>query len=382
VKGAVTAEQTLTVARALAPVIAKRAAEIERARRVPRDLVDELAAADCFRVLLPVSHGGLGGDLAGAMRVFETLARADASVGWTVMIGACCWCDVVGLPRATFDALFARPRAILAGVFSPSGSITRESGGYRVTARWSFASGCEHADWLFGNCVEGIVDGRPLLRMAVFSPEQVVIEDTWTVSGLSGTGSHHFRADDVFVAGDWTVDPLADRPCIDEVVARVPVPALLSLAIGAIAVGIAQGALDDIVALAAGKTPLLAAGKLATNPHFQFQLASADTALRAARALLYEGAESIWTSATRATPLTLEQRAHVRSAGVWATQTAVEAVTAAFRAGGGSALYADSSLQRRLRDVHAVTQHFLVRPDTLTTAGAVLAGQRISVPIF
>lgn len=370
-------------ARALAGAIGSRAAEIERARRVPRDLLADLVAAGCFKVLLPASHGGAGGDLSSAMRLFETLARADASVGWTVMIGAICWCDVVGLPRATFDELFGgRGPVIMAGVFSPSGSIAAERDGYRVKGRWSFASGCEHADWLFGNCVESVTDGVPQLRMAVFSPDQVVIEDTWTVSGLSGTGSHHFRVDGVRVPAARTLAPLADPPCIDDVIARVPVPALASLSIGSIAAGIAQGALDDVIALAVDKTPLLAQSTLAKNAHFQFELARADTELRAARALLYESAGSIWATVAAGSPLSLEQRARVRAAAVWATERAAEVVTRAYRGGGGGSIYAGSALQRRLRDIHAVTQHFLVRPDTLTTSGAILAGQDISVPVF
>jgi alkylation response protein AidB-like acyl-CoA dehydrogenase len=376
-------EDTLGAARALADTIARRAAEIERTRRVPSDLLHELIAAGCFRVLLPESHGGFGADLSSAMRLFETLARADASVGWTVMIGAGCWLDLVGLPRRSFDALFAaRPHVITAGVFNPSGSIAAENAGYRVTGRWSFASGCEHADWLFGNCVERVVDGAPKLRIAVFSTEQVGIEDTWHVSGLCGTGSHHFRVDGVFVPAERTLDPLADKACIDDAIARTPVPAVLSLGIASVAVGIAQGALDDVVVLAKEKTPLLAATTLAANAQFQFELACADTTLRAARALLYEQAESLWEIAVGSSQPTLEQRAHVRAAAVWATSRAVDVATGAYRAGGGSSLYAGCALQRRLRDVNAAAQHFLVRPDTFTTAGAILASQDVAITVF
>src|SRR5262245_12941537 len=95
-------EAPLEAARRLAPVIAKRAPEVETARRMPHDLVDELATAGCFCVLTPTSHGGLGADLLSALKMFETLARADASVAWTVMIGGTSWIDLVGLPRATF----------------------------------------------------------------------------------------------------------------------------------------------------------------------------------------------------------------------------------------------------------------------------------------
>jgi alkylation response protein AidB-like acyl-CoA dehydrogenase len=246
----------------------------------------------------------------------------------------------------------------------------------------SFASGCEHADWLFGNSVEEIDDDGPRLRMAVFSPAQVVIEDTWNVFGLSGTGSHHFHVDDVLVSSDRTLVPLLDEPCIDAVIARIPPPSLLSLNIASIAVGIGRGALDDIVELARAKTPLLAGSILARNGHFQFALANADVALRAARALLYESAEAAWATVAGGSPLSLEERARIRAAAVWATDRATEVVTAAYRAGGGSSVYASSPLQRRLRDVNVLTQHFLVRKDTLTTAGAILAGQEVSVMVF
>jgi len=373
----------LDAARRLAPSIAARADEIEADRRVPRDLLDELIAARAFRVLRPATHGGLGADLPGAMRVYEALARADASVGWTVMIGSGSWCDLASLPRATFDELFSRaPDVITAGVFSPTGSIAAADGGYRATGRWSFASGCEHADWIYGNCVEAVVDGVPQLRIAVFSPDQVVIEDTWTVSGLCGTGSHHFHVDSVAVPADRTLVPMVDAPSIDAPIVRVPVPALLALAIASVAVGSAQGALDDIVALASEKVPLLDRRPLAANPTFQLELATVDTELSAARALIYETAEAAWEVATGAAEFTLHRRARIRAAAAWATERAADVVRVAHRAGGGGAIYAVSPLQRRLRDINALTQHFLVRRDTLTTAGAILAGEDVDVMVF
>jgi alkylation response protein AidB-like acyl-CoA dehydrogenase len=376
-------QHVLDRARELAPKISGRAAEIESARRVPRDLLDELIGAGCFRVLMPRSHGGIGADVPSGMRVFEALAEADASVAWTVVIGANAWLDVAGLPRASFDALFAAtPDVIIAGAINPSGSIAAVDGGYRVSGRWGFASGCEHATWLCGNCVEGMVDGVPQLRMAVFSPDEVVIEDTWKASGLCGTGSHHFHVADVVVPAERTLRPLVDEPCLDEPIVRIPPPPLYALAIASVAIGIAQGALDDIVALATSKVPLLAGAPLAANPLFQFELATADTELRAARALLYDTAESVWATAADGQPFTLEQRARARAAAVWATTRAAAVVDTAYRSGGGSSVYVDSPLQRRLRDIHAVTQHFLVKRDTLTTAGAILAGQDVTVMLF
>jgi alkylation response protein AidB-like acyl-CoA dehydrogenase len=377
------AAEVLAAAERLAPTITSRAPEIEAGRRIPRDLLDDLLAAGCFRILVPRSHGGVGADLATAMRLNETLARADGSVGWTVMIGAGAWFDLSALPRPSFDALFAHgPDVLAAGAFNPTGRIVAEDGGYRVTGRWGFASGCEHANWLFGNSVEGVVDGVPQLRIAVFAPDEVTIEDTWNVSGLCGTGSHHFRVDDAFVPADRTFRPLVDAPSLDAPIVRIPPPSVIPLLISSVALGIARGALDDIVSLSAEKVPLLAPAPLAADPVFHLDLADADTELRAARALVYEVTEEVWAAATAGDELSMEQRARVRAAGVWCAARAAVVVETAYRSGGGSSLYAESPLQRRLRDIHALTQHFLVRRNTLVTAGAVMAGQDVQVMVF
>ena len=112
-----------------------------------------------------------------------------------------------------------------------------------------------------------------------------MIEDTWTVVGLSGTGSHHFHVDGVDIPAERTCVPMSEDPCVDDPIVRIPIPALISLGIGSVAVGIAQGAIDDIVALAAEKVPLLDHEPLAAGQQFQFELGRADTELRACRGL-------------------------------------------------------------------------------------------------
>lgn len=377
-----TPEAVLSAVTSLTPTVRARAAEVEAARRLPADLLAELRDAGAFGILRPPSHGGAGADLVAAGRVFETLARADASVAWTVMIGAGTWCDLVELSRSDFDAVLSSPDSIGAGAFSPSGSLTKVAGGYRVEGRWGFVSGCEHADWLYANGIEGVVDGVPQMRMAVFTPDQVTIEDTWNVSGLRGTGSHHIRVDGVVVPASRTMVPMAGNPCIDTPIVRIPPPSVFSTFIAALAVGVARGALDDVVDLAAGKVPLLDHAPLATNARFQYSLAVADTDVRAARALLDETAGWMWATAIAGDELTIDQRGAIRAAAAWATTRCASAVDVAYEAGGSSSLYADCALQRRWRDIHALTQHFLVKADTMTAAGAILAGQEITVPVF
>lgn len=98
--------------------------------------------------------------------------------------------------------------------------------------------------------------------------------------------------------------------------------------------------------------------------------------------MLLELAQAAWDNATTATEATFTERARVRAATTWATGRAATVVATAYRNGGGTSLYLDHPLQRRLRDAHALTQHFIVKPDTLTAAGAVLAGHEPGVPVF
>jgi indole-3-acetate monooxygenase len=369
---------TLEAVAALAPVIGARTEEIERGRRVPPDLVDELTAAGCFRMLVPRSHGGTELALPAEMRVIEELARADGSVGWTAMIGCLAPVLLGKLPRETLDAMYAEgPDVILGGTFKPSGMATPVDGGFRVTGQWSFASGCQHCHWFIAHCI--VDDGRePPIRMMVLPPADVEIKDTWSVAGLCGTGSHDFVVNDAFVASERSF-VLWDEPCLDVPVLRIPELSLSSLAFGAVAVGIAHGALGEVTSLATGKVPLFSDGTLASNPLFQNQLADADARLRGARALLYGDAETAWATAVAATPFTPDHRARIRATNTWVTRTAASVVDMAYTAGGGSSLYSSSPLQRRLRDIHALTQHFAVKPDTFTKAGAVMAGQDVDL---
>ena len=164
---------------------------------------------------------------------------------------------------------------------------------------------------------------------------------------------------------------------------RIPPPTLISQLIAGVAVGIAQGAVDDLVALAAHKVPLLDAAPLAADPLFQVDLADADTDVRAARALLAATADELWAGASPVSRSRLALRARARATAVWVTSRAPRRWSprrTAPRAAPPST--PTSPLHRRLRDVHTLTQHFLVKRATLTTAGAVLAGREVAVPVF
>jgi alkylation response protein AidB-like acyl-CoA dehydrogenase len=362
--------------RRLTPAITGRSAEIEEARTLPHDLLDELVAAGCFRSLVPRTHGGDETALVDHLVMLEELARADGSVGWTVMIGAAAPVLLGHLPAASFDAVYAGgPDVITAGTFNPTGTATRVDGGYHVSGRWSFASGCRHADRFIAHC--RVDDGSvPPLRMMVLPAADVRIVDTWSTLGMCGTGSHDFIVADLAVADEWTFSVFA-APELDFPALRIPELCLSTMAFAAVAVGIAAGALAEITELATSKVTMFADAPLAANPLFRNQIGEAHATLRAARALLHQDASAAWAAALEGAEFDDSVRACFRSATTWITTTAAHVVDVAYRAGGGTALYTSSPLQRRLRDIHTLTQHFGVKLDTYTLAGAVLAGQDV-----
>jgi alkylation response protein AidB-like acyl-CoA dehydrogenase len=361
----------LEAARDLAPEIARRAPEIEAGRRLPPDLVAALRSAGVFRMLVPRAFGGDAVDFPVSAAVLEELAGADGAVGWTAMIG----CETAQifclLPRPTFERIYrAGPDVICAGAFAPEGVAEPGPGGLRARGRWGFASGCQHADWLFGNCaVQSSGPGPPPLRCVALPAERWQIHDTWRVLGLRGTGSHDIELPETVVPEDQTFQLFGGVPTLAGPHFAAPL-AQFSLHIGCVALGIARGALDDLVTLArGGKRRLYAASSLAESPLFQHALGRAALDLEAARALLFGRVAEFWADAC-AGAVPPERVPHFLSAVAWTADTCARVVGACYRAGGGSALREASPLQRRLRDIQTLTQHASVQDSVFTTAGA------------
>jgi alkylation response protein AidB-like acyl-CoA dehydrogenase len=370
--------------RDLAPSISARSPEIDAGRRLPPDLLAQLKAAGCFRMFLPKSHGGLDVDVPASMEIIETLATADGSAGWVVMIGSETPMFLALLSRKRFDHLYANgPDVIIGGAFAPRGQAEVIDGGYRVSGRWSFASGCQHSDWLFGNCVvteegkprPGLIPGTPEARAMMFAPPKAQIIDTWSVNGLRGTGSHDIAVENLVVPADDSFDIFLGQ-------SSVPGPSMAepllyaALHIGTVAIGIAQRALTEIVALAnTNKRRLYASASLAESPLFQFRLGQADASLRAARNLLRSEADAVWNSAVAGNPISIDGRAPVMAAIAWAVHTCAAVVDSCYKAGGGSSPYDGSPLQRCMRDIQTLTQHAAVAESWLTTSGAAILGR-------
>jgi alkylation response protein AidB-like acyl-CoA dehydrogenase len=378
-----TMTSTLERVRELTPAIRQRSREIELARRVPLDLIAELKAAGCFRMHVPTEHGGDDLTLSQALEVIEELAGADGSTGWTTMIGSDSPILFSRLPRAMFDAIYADgPDVIGAGALAPKGQAMRVDGGYCVSGQWSFGSGCQHADWLIAHAVvveqsqpQPLPIGAPDMRVAVFPANQVEIVDTWHVVGLNGTGSHDFRLRDAYCPEERTFS-LMGPPSVANTGFRIPLLGQLSLNLAAVAVGIGRGALDDIAELArGGKRRVFASNRLAASGVFQDKLGEADASVRGARALLHADAEVAWAKASHGEEFSPLERLRIRATAAYVVRLMAQVVDLAYTSGGGSAIYEASPLQRRLRDIRALTQHIGVSGEAFEHVGALLAGE-------
>jgi alkylation response protein AidB-like acyl-CoA dehydrogenase len=372
----------------LLPAIRSRRQEIEQARRMPRDLVEELRKTGIFSLSVPRAIGGEEARPADIMRAIEAVATADGSAGWCAMIANGSNIAAGYMKEAGAKEVFADPTAASAGIAAPAGKAVRVDGGVRVSGRWPFASGITHCAWVWAGCLV-MEDGRP--RMTPRGPEivhacmpvsEVVIHDTWHVSGLCGTGSNDFSAADVFIPEQRIfalLDPSGHRA---EPLYQMPPLTLFVFQVVCVSLGIARSALDDLTELAQAKVPSLYTEVLAEKPIAQIELARAEAALGGARSFLYDTVEDMWQSVCAGRAPTKRQLALGRIAATHAAETAATVTRTANTLAGGSSIYSTSSLQRHARDAEAVTHHFTVAPHTWEEAGRVLLGREPNVPVF
>ncbi len=374
-------------ARDLARLIAAEADAIERGRRLTEPVVEELHRARHFRMLYPRSVGGDEVEPAVYIDAVGELARADGSVGWCVSIANSIGLFAPYLEPEAARTVFGLPRATCA--WGPPNECRGIAvpGGYRVTGRWDFASGCRHASWMgaHGTVVEpdGSVRlnnfGRPTLRTWLFPVEQARLLDNWDPIGLRGTASESYTVEDLFVPEEFTgtrEDPTLRRE--PGPLYAFPQQTLYSVGIASVALGIARGMLDAFVELALRKTPR-GTGRLADNAVIQAEVARAEARLGAARCYLIDTVTEIYRRAgqmasTDAAPIDIPDRARARLAGSNAITSAVAVANRTYKAAGVDAIFPGSPFERRFRDIHTLSQQIQSRDAHYETVGQVLLG--------
>jgi len=369
-------------ARDLAPAIEAAADQIEQTRRLPARLLDDLHAARLFRMLLPRSVDGDEVDPGAYVRAIEELSRADGSVGWCVSIANSTGLIAPYLDREVARTIWGDPRATVAWGPPNESRAAAVPGGYRVTGRWDFASGCRHSRWMGAH--GGVVEpdgslrlnsaGRPTLRSWLFPVEQTTLLDTWDPIGLRGTASDSYTVADLFVAEEYS--STREDPNLRREPGRLyafPQQTMYSVGIGSVALGIARGMLDAFIEPAGRKTPR-GTGRLADSAVVHAEVARAEARLGAARAYLLDTVDSIYAAADEVAPVDVPDRARVRLAAAHLITNAVAVADYTYKAAGVDAIFPGSPFGRRFRDIHTLSQQIQSRDAHYETCGQVLLG--------
>jgi indole-3-acetate monooxygenase len=377
---------------ALAPLIQESLNAMEAERRLAPSVVDALRKLGAFRLAVPHDYGGLELDPMTQVRVVEELSRIDGSVGWCAMISS----------AGSFAGAFLTPTVAqrvcgsvdfsLAGQVVPVGRAKVAEGGYRVTGRYRFGSGCQHASVISGGCVvfeddkpRQLTNGRPEIRVMMFPPSSCKILDTWHTTGLAGTGSHDFAVEDVFVPFEesWS---FAERPQCSGPLYRFP-PLFLVTHAG-VPLGIARAALDAVIELAQSKElmpdphKLFGARLLRDESRVHEAIAVAEGALAAVRSFVYSSLEELWDTLTRKEKPSPRQRALYRIMLIDVHRVAKEVVSSMYDLAATSAIYRSHPLDRLMRDILTACQHGVVHPKMYRPAGRLLLGLESGDPLF
>ncbi|CAA0114337.1 Flavin-dependent monooxygenase, oxygenase subunit HsaA [Halioglobus japonicus] len=370
-------KKLLEAAADLAKQCCARGDEIEQARRLPPDISLELARAGFYRMGVPKAVGGLESPPALSSKVFETLATGDASAAWVAFIGATSGTTLSAIPESAARKVFSAPETLITGVYAPTGRAEKTEGGFRVSGKWQWGSGSQNAAWVLGGCMlfedgEPMLDqnGRPRMHMVLMPQSDVQFLDTWHVSGLCGTGSLDYQVEGLFVPEDQVVGYLNREAEALSPLYAFPSFTFLALGIGAVCLGIARAAIDELLALALSKKRVGARKTVAEQQVSQIKLAQAEADLRSARLFYYDTLQEMWESAITGQPFLVEQRRNLRLATTNAVIRSVGVVDEMYNLGGGSAVYRGSRLQRHFRDIHVAKTHIMVSQSTLETIGA------------
>jgi indole-3-acetate monooxygenase len=354
----------LEAARSLERLIRSTADEAEAARRYPRHVIQAMAEAGIFRMLVPREAGGQELDPLTLLDVVEEVSRVDGSAGWVAMIGSGAGFISGFVSAEVARQIFADPLGCLCGnLGAPTACAAVVPGGYRVTGRWPFVSGCEHSTWLSGLAVVGDVP-----RIMVFPRADGEIIDTWSVTGLRATGSHDVAVSDLFVPEErsfwWADGPKQPGPLYGV--------RFMLITHAAHALGIARAAIDALIELAEVKVPTRSTALLKDRPLIQAQVAQAEALVQSARDFMWCATAEAWAALCAGRPVDGRQRVRLRLAMTHAVQASAKAVDLMWAAGGSSPIYTSSPLERCFRDIHVATQHAAVATLSWETIGKAL----------
>lgn len=379
--------------RDLLPGIRERADEAERLRVVPEASIKELEEVGFFRLLQPRRFDGLEADPVDFYTAVRDIAGACGSTGWvSSVVGVHPW-QIALFPDAAQQAVWGSDTTTrVSSSYAPTGKAVVTDGGYTLSGKWSFSSGCDHCSWvLLGGLVfndEGqVIDFKTFL----IPRENYTINDVWNVVGLSGTGSNDILVEDVFVPADFTLSMGDTGRCFGpgqeqnpSDLYKLPFHSIFTGTITTPIIGMAMGAYAEHVEMQQKRVRAAYLGEKASlDPFAAVRIAKASSDIDAAWALLVNNIREEQACVAKGEKIPLGLRLKVRRDQVLGTQRAIDAIDSLFEASGGRALATGTYLQRAWRDAHAGRVHAANDPErALQMFGAHEFGHKVDPGMY
>jgi alkylation response protein AidB-like acyl-CoA dehydrogenase len=364
----------------LRPAIEKHRDAAEDLGQVPAELVAELRNLGAFRLFAPRELSGFEAPAAEVFDFYTRVGRIDGPTAWLL------WNFNLGfltgwLPEQAVERLWDGGSDPLTANSGQPGALTPVDGGYLLSGQWKIVSGAHTAEWFLLAGLDVTAEpGLAGLRFGMVPRSAVTVLDTWEVAGMRASDSNSVSADAVFVPAVMTIGLFA-APRLDRPLYRLPMVNLLFPGCAAVLIGMAQAAIDELVAIAPTKTGFDGV-PLAAKDSVQVAVGRAMSQVAAARGLLVDTQRELDRAAAEGRATTDAQRAAVRGAICHVTETSRAVFTSMYELGSSEPLYRSSRLGRIFRDGMAAAQAANLSTTQWTIPGRLALGQPAEWPFI
>ena len=380
-------------AKRIAPLLAANSSEDEQLRRLTDRTWKLLLDGGFVRALQPARFGGGEAPLLEFVDAIFEISRVSPSAGWVAgVIGVHPWQLALFSDKAQREMWDEDPTAMHSSSYNPTGKAGKVAGGYQLSGRWSFSSGCDHCRgvMLGALCGSREIDGKQVrdFRSFLLLPDQYRIDDNWHVAGLKGTGSKDIVVEEAFVPEyrtqshlDYAMNlPLPGQEINQGPLYRLPWSVVFNMAIAVSALGSARGFVDAWI-MATRDRKLGSGGRAADDALIQDRIATATWYLDASITRVRADATELWQMAEAREPVSMNQRAQMRWNMNRGCELVGQAVASLFRASSGRSIFLNDPLQRRFQDLQSALAHAYLTPDPLSRAvgGMILGASKLEM---
>ncbi|MGW5107613.1 acyl-CoA dehydrogenase family protein [Nocardia sp. NPDC004123] len=358
--------------------LAATAEETERLGKLSDESVKLIRQAGVMRLLQPADFGGYAAHPRDFAEAVMAVAQHCGSTGWVCGVGGVHPWEMALMDRRLQNEVWGEnPDTWIASPYAAQGVATPADGGYTLRGRWNFSSGTDHCDWIFLGALLGDADGNPVMPPTVLHvvlprKDYTIVDDSWDVIGLQGTGSKDVIVDGAFIPAYRTIEfdavaageIAAERAGRTETVYKLPFWAMFPLGITSAVIGIAEGALAAHLDYQRDRVTAMGT-KIKDDPYVLSAISEAAADIAASRTQLLDGISRLYDQAEAGKTITFEDRSLVRRNQVRCAWRAVSAVDEIFARSGGNAVRRQNVMQRFWRDAHVGLQHAIHTPGSL-----------------